>query len=111
MKNPRKILRPKATYEKCGCGKTKFDEDYRHHSDDDPFVPGTNIPRVKAVFLGPRNVGFIEHELDALIDALVKAGEHAESKGTRKGKGTRTTRVFLTDAKPRGCNRDSDPKE
>src|SRR5258705_9976998 len=30
-REPRRLLRPKATYEKFGCGKTKFDEDYRFH--------------------------------------------------------------------------------
>jgi predicted DNA-binding transcriptional regulator AlpA len=69
---PRRILRPKPTWAKLGCGKTKFETDYRFHSDDDPFVPGTKIPRLKALALGERNVGFLEHEADALIDALAE---------------------------------------
>ena len=69
---PQKILRPKATYEKLGCGKTKFDEDYRYHSPDNPFVPGTNIPRLKPIPLGERNIGYLEHEADALIAALAR---------------------------------------
>ena len=59
--------------EKFGCGKTKFDDDYRFHSADDPFVPNTDIPRLKPIPLGERNIGYLEHEADALIDALAAA--------------------------------------
>jgi hypothetical protein len=70
---PRKILRPKATQEKLACGKTKFDDDYRHHSDDDPDVPGApGVKRLKPVPLGERNIGYLEHEVDELIDALAE---------------------------------------
>ena len=72
MKKPRNILRPKATYQKFGCGKTKFDEDYRYHGPDNPFVPNTEIPRLKPLPLGERNIGYLEHEADKLIDALAK---------------------------------------
>jgi predicted DNA-binding transcriptional regulator AlpA len=69
---PRIILRLKDVLNRLACGKTKFDDDYRHHSDDDPYVPGTNIPRVKPIPLGERNIGYLEHEVDELIDALAK---------------------------------------
>jgi predicted DNA-binding transcriptional regulator AlpA len=91
---PRKILRPKETWEKLGCGHSKFEEHYRFRSAADPFVPNTNIPRVKAVPLGERNVGFLEHELDALIDALAELRDTAPA-------APRTTRVSLTDSKTR----------
>jgi predicted DNA-binding transcriptional regulator AlpA len=68
----RRILRSKEAWAKLGCGKTKFEEDYRFHSDDKPNVPGTDIPRVKEIPLGDRFIGFLEHEVDALIDALAK---------------------------------------
>jgi hypothetical protein len=80
----RKILRPKQTWASLGCGKTKFETDYRFHSADDPFVPGTNIRRLKPIKLGERNVGFLEHELDALIEALAEAGGHSESKAKNR---------------------------
>src|SRR5262245_59762075 len=70
MPMPRVILRLKQAVARLGCGRTKFDEDYRFHSADDPNVPGTKILRVKALDLGPRIKGFLEHEIDALIDAL-----------------------------------------
>ena len=68
----RRILRAKEAWAKLGCGKTKFEEDYRHHSDDDPHVPGTDIARVKPIPLGERLIGFLEHEIDELIDALAE---------------------------------------
>jgi hypothetical protein len=71
--NPRKkILRPNDALERLACGRTKFDEDYRHHSNDDPYVPGTDdVPRLKAIPLSERNIGYLESEVDALVDALV----------------------------------------
>jgi predicted DNA-binding transcriptional regulator AlpA len=69
----RRILRAKETWAKLGCGKTKFEDDYRHHSDDDPYVTGTKgVLRLKEIPLGDRLIGFLEHEVDALIDALAK---------------------------------------
>jgi predicted DNA-binding transcriptional regulator AlpA len=87
------ILRLKQVLNRLACGKTKFEEDYRYHTADDPCVPGTDIPRVKPIPLGPRNIGFLEHEIDALIDALAELRDAPEV-------GTRTTHVFLTDALP-----------
>jgi hypothetical protein len=37
----------------------------------DPFVPGTRIPRLKPVHLGPKTPGLFSEELDGLIVALV----------------------------------------
>ena len=68
----RRILRAKEAWAKLACGKTKFEEDYRHHSDNDPHVPGTDIARVKPIPLGERLIGFLEHEIDDLIDALAE---------------------------------------
>src|SRR5262245_37267953 len=91
------ILRLKQVLNRLACGKTKFDDDYRHHSDDDPYVTGAPaVKRLKPIPLGKRNKGYLEHEVDELINALAKAGGHTESKGTRP----RTTRVYITDALP-----------
>jgi predicted DNA-binding transcriptional regulator AlpA len=91
---PKRIVRRKETCGRLGCGKTKFGEDYEFHDPADPFVPNTEIPRLKPLHLGPRNVGFVESEIDALIDALAELRNAPEV-------GTRTTHVFLTDAMPR----------
>jgi hypothetical protein len=66
------LLRPKETWKRLGCGHSKFEEHYRFHSAADPNVPDTKIPRVKAVPLGERNIAFLEHEIDDLIDGLAE---------------------------------------
>jgi hypothetical protein len=113
---PRRILRPKETWARLGCGKTKFEEDYEFHDSADPSITGTDIPRLKPIPLGPRNKGFLEDHLDALIDALAKAGGHLESKAKNAkaakaaAKAARNagtgTRVFLTDALPARLERE-----
>jgi hypothetical protein len=37
----------------------------------DPYVPGTQIPRIRPVHLGPRTPRLYSEELDSLIMALV----------------------------------------
>ena len=96
---PRKFVRRKEACGRMGCGKTKFKEDYEFHDAADPFVPGTEIPRVKRIPLGPVNFGFLEHELDALIDALAKAGGHSKSKVYKKAKAGSGTRVAADQAR------------
>ena len=57
---PKRIVRPKEAWKKLGCGHTTFEEHYRFHNADDPNVPNTDIPRIKAIPLGQRDVGFLE---------------------------------------------------
>jgi hypothetical protein len=64
------MLRLKRIYARLGVGKTKFDEDYRYHDDSDPFLPGTEIPRLKLAHIGKRAVAGFEDEVDALVEAL-----------------------------------------
>src|SRR5262249_44862891 len=90
---PMRLLRPRATWAKLACGKTKFEEHYRFHTAADPFVPNTEIPRLKPVPLGPRNIAYLEHEADDLVDALAALRDAAEV-------GTRVIRnVNVTDEK------------
>jgi hypothetical protein len=51
-------------------GKSKFYQDYVHHTEDDPYIPNTDIKRLKVVPLGPRCVGVFSDEVNALIEAL-----------------------------------------
>ncbi len=51
-------------------GHSKFYQDFVLHSEDDPYVPGTSIPRLRPVPLGENAVGYYSDELAALIDAL-----------------------------------------
>jgi hypothetical protein len=66
------ILRQGAARQKVAVGKTKFSDDYVLRDDSDPYVPGTDgqVRRVRSVALGERSIGFIEDEIDALIEAL-----------------------------------------
>src|SRR5262245_56988441 len=95
MKRPRRLLRPKETWARLGSGKTKFELEYRLRDPADPFVTGApGVKRLKPVHLGPRNIAYLEHEIDDLIDELAKLRNAPEV-------GTRTThQVFLTDALP-----------
>jgi predicted DNA-binding transcriptional regulator AlpA len=94
----KRILREPEVCARLGCKRTKFRLDYRLNHENDPFVPGSDgIPRLPPLHLGPTAIGFDESAVDALISALVAAGGHTNSKGTRKG--TRTTRVLVTDSK------------
>jgi predicted DNA-binding transcriptional regulator AlpA len=57
----KRILRPKVAQQRLGIGHTNFWENY------------VKTGRVRLVRLGPRSVGVIEEELDALIDELAAA--------------------------------------
>jgi predicted DNA-binding transcriptional regulator AlpA len=72
MAMPEVILRLKEVLKRLACGKTKFEDDYRYRTADKPYVPDTDIPRIKPIPLGERNIGFLQSELDALIAALAK---------------------------------------
>ena len=69
---PKRIVRKKEAYGRLGCGHTKFYSDYVLRDAKNPYVPGTRIERLKPIPLGPRNVGFLDSELDALIDGLAE---------------------------------------
>jgi hypothetical protein len=66
------ILRGRPAWQKVGVGRSKFSEDFVLHDENDPYVPDTDkqVRRVRPIPLGERSVGFIEDELDALIEAL-----------------------------------------
>jgi hypothetical protein len=65
-----KIVRSRAAYGKLGVGKTMFDENYVDKGGNDSRIPGTDIPRLRPVPLGPRAIGFFDDELDSVIEAL-----------------------------------------
>jgi hypothetical protein len=51
-------------------GRTKFNDDFVYHEGGPEFIPGTRIPRLRAVRLGPRAIAFAEDEVEAVIEAL-----------------------------------------
>jgi hypothetical protein len=72
MSNPNQILRKEATRDRLGVGKTHFDEAFVLHDPADPWVPNTNntVPRLRAVPLGIRAIGFFSDEIDTVAKAL-----------------------------------------
>jgi hypothetical protein len=65
-----KIMRSHAAYGRIGVGKTLFNENYVDRGGNNSLIPGTDIPRLRPVPLGPRAVGFFDDELDGVIEAL-----------------------------------------
>jgi excisionase family DNA binding protein len=57
---PKRIVRPKEVQRRLGIGQTKFFEMVKRGE-------------LRVVRLGPRNIGVVEDELDAFIDALPDA--------------------------------------
>jgi hypothetical protein len=51
-------------------GLTKFNDDYVYHEGGPAFIPGTCIPRLRPVRLGPRAIAFVEDEVEAIIESL-----------------------------------------
>jgi predicted DNA-binding transcriptional regulator AlpA len=87
---PKRIVREPEVCSRLGCRRTKFRVDYRFNDPANPNVPGTDIPRLRPIPLGPRNVGYLDQEIDDLIDALVELRDVPDA-------GAHTTQVFLTD--------------
>jgi hypothetical protein len=66
------IVRYSAAHARLGdVGRDFFDAHFVLTDENDPFVPGTNIPRLRRVYLGPRVPDFFSEALDSLIDAVV----------------------------------------
>lgn len=84
-----RLLRPKHVYGRGGkldIGRTKFHEDYVHHAGGPANVPGTDIPRLHPIPLGPRSIAFAEDEIDAFIEAL---RAHRNAHPTRRARPAR----------------------
>jgi predicted DNA-binding transcriptional regulator AlpA len=64
------ILRPRAAWLKVGVGRSNFHENYTFKKGGGECVPNTNVPRLRPVVLGPRARGFLDDEVDALIEGL-----------------------------------------
>jgi hypothetical protein len=67
------LLRPNATFglgNPIPVGRTKFYEDFVEREGTSPFIPGTRIPRLRPVQLGPKAIAFPEDEIYAVTEAL-----------------------------------------
>ena len=51
-------------------GKTKLHEDYLLHDPNDPSIPGTDVPRLSLVYLGPKTPVTTDDEVNRVIADL-----------------------------------------
>jgi hypothetical protein len=51
-------------------GKTKLHEDYLLHDPSDPLIPGTDVPRLSLVYLGPKTPVTTDDEVNRVIAGL-----------------------------------------
>jgi hypothetical protein len=67
-----RMLRPKVVQAQIGVGKTKFNDDFIDHGRDGEgrYIPGTDVRRLRPVYLGPRCIAFPSDEVDDLIERL-----------------------------------------
>jgi hypothetical protein len=84
-----KIVRQSQLPERFGVGATKFRTDFQFHDSSDPFVPDTDPPvcRLRLFAIGARAQGALEHEVDALIEALAKQPARAVQTNFRGRRG------------------------
>jgi hypothetical protein len=67
---PNSILRPKQTALKLGIGRTNLLENFTFKEGGAETVPGTNVRRLRPVRLGLRAVGYVDAEVEGLIEGL-----------------------------------------
>lgn len=77
-----KLLRVNAIYgpgNPIPVGKTNFHTNYIHDDAGPPdqFIPGTNVPKLKLVHIGPRAVAAFDDEVAALLEGLRAARDKA----------------------------------
>jgi hypothetical protein len=70
---------PREAWQTLGVGRTNFTDNYVYRKGAGATVPGTNVPRLRPVPLGPRAVGFFNDELQNLIEALRRFRDGAAS--------------------------------
>jgi hypothetical protein len=71
------IERPEVTAARLGIGLSKFTDEFVDHGKGDKLVPGTNIRRLRPLHMGPKRIGFLSDEIDALIEALRRHRDNA----------------------------------
>ena len=76
------IERIEVTRARLGVGISQFTDKFVDHGNGDDLVPGTNIKRLKPIYLGRKTIGFFSDEIDALIEAL---RNHRDSVPVPKG--------------------------
>jgi hypothetical protein len=84
---PRKDAKPRAKKRKprvglLGIGKSKLYEDYLLQDPSDPFIPGTDVPRLSLVYLGPNTPAVTDDEVNRVIADLQRWASRSRTKAT-----------------------------
>ena len=95
-----KIERSRAVYGRLGVGKTTFDENYVDRDGSNSTIPGTDIPRLRPVQLGPRAIGFFSDEIDSLLEALRRMRDATPRKAPKPAVDPIVRRRQATEATP-----------
>jgi hypothetical protein len=66
----KRLVRRKECINRLGVGPTKFHSDIVARAGASEHIPGTDIPRLHMVHLGPRTSAAIEDELENVIESL-----------------------------------------
>ena len=104
MQSENRIRRPRETWARLGVGRSNFHENYVHKNGGPEHIPGTTIPRLRPIVLGPRARGFLDDEIDALIEALRRHRDGgAASAATRVVAPARTTGLSSGSSRRRGA--------
>jgi hypothetical protein len=73
-------------------GKTKLHEDYVLRDPKDPLIPGTDVPRLNLVYLGPKTPVTTDDEVDRVIAGLQQwAARQAEAQVESRNPSKATT--------------------
>jgi predicted DNA-binding transcriptional regulator AlpA len=81
------ILRAKPTWQRLGVGRTTFYTHYVKREGGSEFVPNTNVRRLRPVELSTKTSGFIEDEVDVLIEGLRKERDSGRTKQVERDQG------------------------
>ena len=81
------ILRPKPTWQQLGIGRTTFYKDYVKREGGDEFIPNTTVPRLRPIELSTKTSGFVDDEVDAVIEGLRKERDAGRTKQVERNQG------------------------
>jgi hypothetical protein len=86
------IERLEVTAGRLGIGVSKFRDEFVDWDNGVAVVPGTKIRRLRPVLMGPKSIGFLSDETDALIEALRRHRDSAPQAARAEPEHLRTGR-------------------
>jgi len=86
------IQRLEVVAARLGIGVSKLYDQFMDHGDGRDVIPGTDIPRLRSLRMGPKSIGFLSDETDALIEALRRRRDATASQPNQEPEHLRTGR-------------------